>query len=235
MNKIFLIFLSGFSIGIVGSFHCVGMCGPLALSLPIHNLNHTDKVISVLLYNLGRAISYAIMGVVFGIIGQSFVLFNLQQALSIITGSFILVVLLANRFGIGQTNLISKFTLQIKRRLSYYLKSKKKTITYLGIGMLNGFLPCGLVYIAISAAILSGGALSGGLLMFAFGVGTLPLMALTMALGKFISLKFRNKINKLTPYMIMCVAILLIIRGLNLGIPYVSPTHTVNHVSCCHK
>ena len=235
MNGILLVFISGFTIGLLGSFHCVGMCGPLALSLPIHHLSSFNKSVSVLFYNLGRAVTYASMGVVFGIIGQSFNFFNWQQGLSIGAGILILTVLLMNQFGNVKTNQFSRFTQAIKVKLGTYLKSDKKLISYLYIGLLNGFLPCGLVYIAIASAIATGSILSSSLLMFSFGVGTLPVMALTMVLGKFISINLRQQLNKITPYLIMAVAVLLIVRGLNLGIPYLSPTHDANHVTCCHN
>jgi hypothetical protein len=235
MNELLLVFISGFSIGILGSFHCVGMCGPLALALPIHHLSAFHKSVSILFYNFGRALSYASMGVVFGLVGQSFNLFNFQQGLSIISGALILVVLLIHQFGNPSTNAFTRFSQTIKVKLGQYLKSDKKLISYLYIGILNGFLPCGLVYIAIAASVAAGSILGSCALMLAFGLGTLPIMALTMVFGKFISLGFRKALNKITPYMIMGVAVLLILRGLNLGIPYVSPTHDDNHVSCCHK
>lgn len=235
MNEILLLFISGFSIGILGSFHCVGMCGPLALALPIHHLSSFSKSVVIAFYNLGRAVSYTAMGVVFGIVGQSFTLFNFQQALSIAAGCLILIILLIHQFGNPNTNLISKYSHSIKARLGLYLKSDKKIISYLYIGILNGFLPCGLVYIAIAASVAAGSILNSSVLMFAFGLGTLPVMALTMVFGKFISLNLRKNLNKITPYLIMGVALLLIIRGLNLGIPYLSPSHDANHVTCCHK
>ncbi|MFM9944508.1 MAG: sulfite exporter TauE/SafE family protein [Bacteroidia bacterium] len=235
MNGLLIIFISGFSIGIIGSFHCVGMCGPLALSLPIHQLSSFHKSISILFYNLGRAVSYTFMGIIFGLLGQSFALFNFQQWLSIAAGVLILVIVLVNKFGHPQTNAISKFSQSLKIKLGTYLKSDKKLISYLYIGILNGFLPCGLVYVAIAASVATGSILNSAMLMFAFGLGTLPVMALTMVFGKFISFSFRQKLNKITPYMIMCIALLLIVRGLNLGIPYISPSHEIGHVSCCHK
>lgn len=234
MNTILLVFISGFSIGILGSFHCIGMCGPLALALPIHHLSSFFKALSVLLYNLGRAITYSFMGMVFGIIGQSFNFFNWQQGLSIGAGILILAILLLNQFGNMSTSRVSRFSQAIKVKLGTYLKSDKKLISYLYIGLLNGFLPCGLVYIAIASAIATGSILSSSLLMLSFGLGTIPIMALTMVLGKFISITLRQRLNKLTPYFIMGVAVLLIVRGLNLGIPYLSPAHNANHISCCH-
>lgn len=235
MNTILLVFISGFSIGILGSFHCIGMCGPLALALPIHHLSSFFKSLSVLLYNLGRAITYSFMGMVFGIIGQSFNFFNWQQGLSIGAGILILAILLLNQFGNISASRVSRFSQAIKVKLGTYLKSDKKLISYLYIGLLNGFLPCGLVYIAIASAIATGSILSSSLLMLSFGLGTIPIMALTMFLGKFISITLRQRLNKLTPYFIMGVAVLLIVRGLNLGIPYLSPAHNANHISCCHN
>ncbi len=235
MHSIFLVFLSGFTIGILGSFHCIGMCGPLALSLPIDSLSGPRKYLAIILYNLGRAISYTSMGIAFGIIGQTFSFFKIQQWLSIGTGILILIILLTQQLGNPSTNLLAKFTQALKIKLGAYLKSEKKIRSYLSIGILNGFLPCGLVYLAIATSIAAGSMVKGGLLMFSFGLGTLPVMALTMVLGKYISFRFRQKLNKITPYFIMGVAILLILRGSNLGIPYLSPTHEKNHVNCCHE
>ncbi len=233
MNEIMLLFLSGFSIGILGSFHCIGMCGPLALALPVENSG--NKTASILLYNIGRALSYTAMGVFFGLIGESFAIFKLQQILSIIAGVFIFVILLSDKIGNPHVFFLSRFTQKIKTKLSTYLKSEKTCLSYLNIGIVNGFLPCGLVYIAIAAAIATGSIFNSAMLMFAFGLGTLPIMAFTMAFGKFISFNLRMKLNKISPYMILCVALLLILRGMNLGIPYVSPKHNKGHVNCCER
>jgi len=234
MNNYWLIIVTGLSIGAFGGFHCVGMCGPIALSLPIHRLSSWAKVTSIFLYNLGRAISYGSMGMLFGIIGQSFSLFKMQQYLSIFAGVFILAVLLFSYLGQQPTSIFNAYSLMIKNRLSQLLKSDKSTFSYLSLGIVNGFLPCGLVYMAIATAVATGSILNSGLLMFAFGLGTLPIMALTMYFGKYINLQFRQKLTKLTPYFIAGVAALLIIRGLNLGIPYLSPTHDAQHHTCCH-
>lgn len=235
MESIILVFISGLSIGVLGSFHCIGMCGPLALALPVHHLSSWRRTLAIVLYNIGRALSYASMGAVFGIIGQSFSFFKLQQWLSIVAGILILVVLLTNQFGNPNTNILTRFTRGVKSKLSTYLGAEKSTISYLSIGILNGFLPCGLVYIAVAASVATGSILNSTILMFAFGLGTFPVMALTMVFGKFISLNIRTKLTKATPYFIMFVAVLLIVRGLNLGIPYVSPTHEKGHVNCCEE
>lgn len=66
----------GYGIGLFGSFHCIGMCGPIALSLPIHQFQQAEKLVSVLLYNIGKSISYAIFGMLFGLIGSTFTFFR---------------------------------------------------------------------------------------------------------------------------------------------------------------
>ena len=243
MTALLMVFFSGLSIGMISSFHCVGMCGPLALSLPINNSSPVNKAASILLYNTGRALSYTSLGVLIGLVGRGFSLFNLQQYLSIVAGVLILSIMLLSKSGNVRFPGLTKLTYQIKQRLSLYLKSDKKLISFLYIGLLNGLLPCGLVYIAISASLSAGSIFKSSLMMFAFGLGTFPIMALLMIFGKFISFKTRLTINKLTPYIIMTVGCLLILRGLNLDIPYVSPavktyktpTEVTTPVSCCHK
>lgn len=239
INELFISLFSGFSIGLIGSFHCVGMCGPLALSLPIHHLRSIEKTTSVLLYNIGRALSYSFMGVILGLLGQSFSFLKIQQWLSISAGVLILVVLLTHYFGSFKINILSKFTQKVQLKLGNYLKAEKTLFSFLGMGIVNGFLPCGLVYVALASAFAAGTVLGSGVLMFGFGLGTLPLMAMTMLLGKFISQNTRLKLNKMVPYFIAIVAVLLILRGLNLGIPFVSPAfnyndNTANSVVNCH-
>ena len=235
MDEVLLVLITGFTIGVFGSFHCVGMCGPLALSLPIHQLTIFNKSMAIGLYNLGRSFSYASMGIVFGLLGMSFSLFKLQQWLSIGAGSVILLFLIMNYLGSYRVNIFSQLSHQVKTKLSDYLQTDKTPSTYFSIGMVNGFLPCGLVYVAIVTAIATGTILKSSLTMFAFGIGTIPIMALTMIFGKFVSINLRNKLNKMTPYLIMCVAILLILRGLNLGIPFISPLLENDKMNCCHR
>jgi sulfite exporter TauE/SafE len=234
MNELFIIVIAGFSIGLLGSFHCVGMCGPLALSLPVQGFSNWYKSIAITFYNLGRSVSYTLMGLLFGILGQSLSLFKLQQYLSIAAGIFILAVLLFNHFGKSGSSALITYSANIKSKLSKLLKSDKTIASYLSIGIVNGFLPCGLVYIAIATAVATGNILESGLLMFAFGIGTIPLMALTMVFGKYVPMHFRHRLNKLTPYLIAGVAILLILRGSNLGIPYLSPTQAAHQPVLCH-
>ncbi|MEI6311919.1 MAG: sulfite exporter TauE/SafE family protein [Bacteroidota bacterium] len=235
IQELFLVIISGFSIGIIGSFHCIGMCGPIALSLPVNQYTTTKKTLSILLYNLGRATTYAILGVIFGILGQSFELFKLQQYTSIFAGFFILWIVLFSSKKALQIPYISSFSIKIKTSLANVLRSEKTSFSYFTIGLLNGFLPCGLVYVAIAAAVATGFIYKSAWLMFAFGLGTMPLMIITMSFGKYISSNIKNRINSISPYLIILVAVLLILRGLNLGIPYVSPKEVGTHKTCCHS
>jgi sulfite exporter TauE/SafE len=91
------------------------------------------------------------------------------------------------------------------------------------IGILNGFLPCGLVYVALAGAIASGDAISGAAVMILFGLGTIPAMFAASVFGKFINIGIRTKLRKAVPALAILLAAVFILRGLNLGIPYLSP------------
>ena len=232
-----LLFWAAISLGFLGSFHCIGMCGPIALALPIGNQNPRNRFISILLYNTGRILTYALFGFVFGFIGKSFVLFGYQQALSIALGSLILLglVLPKNIFSKVKVNsLVHVFFNKLKNKLaSLFLKEGKKSLFI--IGLLNGLLPCGLVYMAIAGSLASGSILGGGLFMAFFGMGTLPAMLALSFTGNKVSTTFKSKINKTIPYMLGFMACILILRGLNLDIPYVSPKmKSESSLPSCH-
>jgi len=225
---------TGFLIGLLGSFHCVGMCGPIVMTLPDQK-NHFIQ--SRLLYNLGRTISYTLLGLLAGLFGQGLQLAGWQQGLSIATGVFIILSIFINR---GQSNIpsITKAVNFLKRNLGSALKGNGKT-RFLMIGTLNGLLPCGFVYLALAGAINAPVYWQSGLYMALFGLGTIPLMFAFSISGRALPVLWRIKLNKVAPYLAGCLAILFIIRGLNLGIPYVSPklvenNVTVSEISECH-
>ena len=216
---------SAFLIGLFGSFHCIGMCGPIALALPIQKDNKLNLIVGRVLYNIGRAITYATIGLFFGLVGQSLSLAGFQQSVSIIAGVLILLmVLLPSK--VSQKLYLLKpaygFTNFLKRKFGVLLKQKSVASTFF-IGLLNGFLPCGLVYIAVAGAIATGAYLDGAIYMFVFGIGTLPIMLAVSLAGNFIGLNVRKRINKMIPAFMIILAFLFILRGMNLGIPYVSP------------
>jgi sulfite exporter TauE/SafE len=232
--------LAALSLGIMGSFHCVGMCGPIALALPLGNESRAKQVFGSLIYNAGRIATYGIFGLVFGLVGKGFVLGGYQQALSIALGLLILLGLLVPSVAAKTsllTNLISPFITKIKSSLSKLFKQKSYSALF-SIGVLNGFLPCGLVYLAVAGSIATGDALQGSAFMMAFGAGTLPAMLFVSLAAKFISIQWRNNMRKAVPVFVGLMACILILRGLNLGIPYLSPelskTDCTQH-TCCHK
>lgn len=218
---------TAFLIGFIGSFHCVGMCGPIALSLPYQDVTKVRTASNVLLYNFGRITTYALIGLVFGLIGKSIVLAGFQQILSIVIG--LLMLLAAFSILNVEKQLVNLPFLDIlfkkvRTRLSHLLnqKNRKRSTLYL-VGFFNGFLPCGLVYLGVVGAISTGDILSGSFYMAIFGIGTLPTMISVALVGNLISLKFRRNIQKVIPFMLFAFAVLFILRGLNLDIPYISP------------
>ena len=217
--------ISAFILGLLGSFHCVGMCGPIAFMLPVDRNNTFKKVTQISLYHIGRLLSYSIMGLVFGLIGKGLNLFGFQQQLSIIIGVVMIIVILIpyktfNKYNISKP--IYKVISKVKSALGSALK-KKTSDTFLTIGFLNGFLPCGLVYMAIFGAIAGGNAAEGSLYMAFFGLGTIPLMTTAIYFSNFLKGAMRQKIQKAIPVFVVLIGVLFILRGLGLGIPYLSP------------
>lgn len=231
--------ISAFVFGILGSFHCVGMCGPIAFMLPINRSNTYIKILQIALYHLGRLLAYGTIGLAFGFIGKSLYLFGFQQQLSIIIGLLMIVAVLIpyktfSKYNASQP--LFKIISKIKSTLGVALK-KKNPETFLTIGFLNGFLPCGLVYMAVFAAIASGNTLNGGLHMVVFGLGTIPLMTTAIYFSHLLKGNIRQRIQKAIPVFVVLIGLLFILRGLGLGIPYLSPApvqHTVTTNMECH-
>jgi len=231
---------SGFILGLLGSFHCVGMCGPIAFVLPLDRKSRSKRMFQVSLYHLGRMITYSLIGLLFGLLGRGLYLFGLQQKISVITGVLmILAVVLAAtsiktfRFSAPLYKAVSG----LKNKLGAALK-KKSPDTFLTIGFLNGFLPCGLVYMAVFGAIAAGDLLQSSLYMILFGMGTIPLMTTAVYFGNFLTGKIRHRIRKVIPVFVVIVGVLFIFRGLGLGIPYISPkpmSEKVNAEMECHS
>ena len=217
--------ISALVLGIMGSFHCAGMCGPIAIALPLHGNSTSGKILGGTLYNLGRTLTYGIMGAIFGLLGQGVAMIGFQQKVSVIMGSLMIIsvlfpALFRNQYSMEKSWL--SFVGKLKSTIGKMF-SIRSFSSLLFIGMLNGLLPCGLVYMALAGAIGTGGVVTGSLYMIMFGLGTLPmLLGITLA-GNMMGLALRNKINKLIPVLVVLVGIFFILRGLSLGIPYLSP------------
>ncbi|MGB5436809.1 MAG: sulfite exporter TauE/SafE family protein [Maribacter sp.] len=217
--------LSALALGLMGSLHCVGMCGPIAFMLPVDRTNNYRKLFQVLLYHFGRLLAYGIIGLVFGLLGKGLYVFGMQQKLSVIIGVAMIIIVLIPYRTISQYNFskpILNIISKLKNRLGQELK-KKSPDTFLTIGFLNGFLPCGLVYMALFGAIAMGNAAKGSLYMVLFGLGTVPLMTMAIYMSGFLKNSARRRIQQLIPVFVVVIGVLFILRGMGLGIPYISP------------
>ena len=230
--------VSAFILGLLGSFHCIGMCGPIAFMLPVDRSNRFKKISQISVYHIGRLMAYCIIGLIFGLVGKSLYLFGFQQQLSIIIGALMIVIALIpqsilNRYTVSKP--IYKVISKIKSGLGLALK-RKTPDTFLTIGFLNGFLPCGLVYMAVFAAIASGNAFNGSTYMAVFGLGTIPLMTTAIYFSQFLKGSIKQKIQKAIPVFVVIIGLLFVLRGLGLGIPYLSPAPVYDtvqaHLSC---
>lgn len=230
---------TGFLVGLFGSLHCIGMCGPIVLALPVIGDSQLKILAGRVLYNLGRICTYTLMGALFGLFGSRLVLFGLQQDLSIAFGVIILVYVLTPRkikSRVANTFIYRETTNFIKSKFSLMI-SKKSNSSLFTIGMLNGLLPCGFVYVGIAGAVSTVNWLSGALYMAMFGLGTFPVMLATAMFGKIINVNFKRKVNKLIPVFAVLLALIFILRGLNLGIPYLSPKFqkaVIEQPESCH-
>ncbi|RQO30072.1 hypothetical protein DBR32_10810 [Taibaiella sp. KBW10] len=231
------ILIPALAMGFLGSFHCIGMCGPLALSLPVQHLKGFKKVWGILLYNLGRVVTYGILGYILGFASKQFAFFGWQQKISIAVGSIFLAYLLFTLLPV-RLGAANGFSVKVPWRKTVLqalgqLYQNKKTGSVFLIGLLNGLLPCGMVYMALAGAFATSHQWESTLFMMAFGMGTLPAMMSLSLLGNFISIRFRNSIRRAGPYLIGLMGLLLILRGLNLGIPYLSPELKSEKMHCC--
>ena len=232
--------LSAIILGLMGSLHCVGMCGPIAFMLPVDQSNNYKKFGQIFIYHFGRLMAYGIIGLVFGFLGKGLSIFGAQQKLSIAIGILMILVVLIpykifNKYNLSKP--IYKVISKVKNQLGKELK-KKSPDTFLTIGFLNGFLPCGLVYMALFGAIAMGNALQGSLYMMLFGLGTVPLMTTAIYFSGLLKGGIRQKVQKAIPVFVVVIGLLFILRGLGLGIPYVSPapiTELASSAIECHN
>ena len=215
---------AGLVFGFVGSIHCIGMCGPLALSLPGAQQARWRYLGERLLYNLGRAVTYTLLGGTVGALGALLSLAGYQQWLSI---------------GIGVVMVLSVVVPWVQRRLGQleqwparFLRRMMKPIrtlyqrggaaAMLGVGILNGFLPCGFVYAALATAVTAGSVTTSMSFMAAFGLGTIPAMFGVSVMDRMASATWRARLQKVIPIGVLLVGLLLILRGLSLGV-FLSP------------
>ena len=229
-----MIFVTAFITGLLGSFHCAGMCGPIALATPTVGRTLAAKLGSKCIYNLGRIVTYCILGALLGAFGLGLKLAGLQQSISIAAGIIIILGVIAS------TNFLHSIAgnpfSMLKQKVAANLFHSKSFSALFLIGLLNGLLPCGFVYIGLIGSVATQSVLEGALFMALFGLGTFPMMFGISVLGQFLSVSVRSSINRFTPAFAIIIGCLFILRGLNLGIPYISPKISDNHThveDCC--
>ncbi len=223
---------TAFVLGLVGSLHCAGMCGPLALALPPGMGSTGSYVVGRIAYNVGRIITYCLMGMVFGLLGRTLVLAGIQRWVSILLGVLLLVGLLSSRRLALWTPVITLVG-KLKSGMAGLLR-RRSVSGLLTLGVLNGLLPCGLVYVACAGATATGSLLGGVEYMAAFGIGTVPMMLAISLSGRIVPPAVRLTLVRAVPYAVFVLAALLILRGMSLGIPYLSPDLSADAPSCCH-
>jgi uncharacterized protein len=227
-----------FVMGLVGSFHCLGMCGPIAMALPMGHRNNSSRLLGGVIYNLGRVFTYSFLGLVLGMAGDILISPKIQNVVSITFGALIVMYLLlpsktktALKISPNQALLV-----RLRKQIAKFLYIDNNSSLF-GIGMLNGLLPCGMIYLALTSSFLAGSAVKGSLFMFSFGLGTFPTMLAAVFFGSFVNQHIRSKLRKMVPIFLFFMAALLIVRGMNLGIPYLSPslpTHASAEALGCH-
>ncbi len=219
-------FITPLTIGLIGSFHCIGMCGPIAVALPLKKHNLGSKISGAILYNSGRVLTYSTLGILFGMLGRGIHLAGFQQWTSILLGTAMITSVLfpfVFREKITIAGLFSGFAARLILKLKK-LFTDRSYFSLLMIGLLNGLLPCGLVYVAIAGAINTGTVISGALFMMLFGIGTVPLLLTATLASDAIGQRIRSKMQRIVPYFVFLLGVLFILRGMSLGIPFVSPT-----------
>ena len=230
---------SAFIFGLISSFHCIGMCGPIAMMLPVDRNNEAKKITQIITYHIGKLSAYGTLGLIFGLLGRSFYLAGMQQQLSIIVGILMILVAVIPEKVFAKYNFskpVYRVITKVKSSLGQQFKNKSYKSLFT-IGLLNGFLPCGMVYVALFGAIAMQNVTLGIGYMLLFGLGTIPMMVAVVYASGLISFSFRGTIQKAIPLVAVIIGMLFIIRGLGLDIPYLSPSNMslfVQSEANCH-
>lgn len=248
MDSIGGIILIALSLGLIANLHCIGMCGPISLALPLNRKNVLTTTFGIFIYTFGRSFGYASLGLIIGFIGLSANLIGVLQWLSIISG--VLIILFAWKSYYNQAPQIGKLNAFISKSMGkiFKIKSEKgKNKRLLSFGIINAFLPCGMVYIALLSAMNTGSISNSALFMIFFGLGTAPgFIVLALLKNKIFKWNFLSK-KIVIASLVSIVGLVIMLRGMNLGIPYISPkmelaanTHSSESdeemvVSCCSE
>ncbi len=231
--------IGAFVTGLLGSLHCLGMCGPLAMALPgQQKTSKTAYFLGRLAYNSGRIFTYSILGGLVSLIGVAANMFRIQQYVSIGLGAVLVFMairtLVRHRRKARQQSVLDRW---VYKRFSYFAQNPVPGRLFV-LGALNGLLPCGLVYLGLFQAALTSNLWWGMATMAAFGLGTLPLMMGLSLSGQWLKRMLQGRARFVLPSLMLVLGLMLGLRGMALGIPYLSPRMEVNETGqtevICH-
>jgi len=213
--------------GLISSLHCIGMCGPIAMMLPVDHKNSSKKAFQILIYHLGRLTSYGVLGLAFGLLGRGFYMAGIQQQLSIAVGIGMIVLAVVPEKILANYNFskpVYRLITRIKSSLGAQFK-RKTPDAFFTIGLFNGLLPCGLVYAALFGAIAMQNVTLGIAYMILYGLGTIPMMSAVVYVSSLLSMPFRNQLQRAVPIVTVVIGLLFVLRGMGLDIAYISPSN----------
>ena len=213
--------------GLISSLHCIGMCGPIAMMLPVDHKNSSKKAFQILIYHMGRLTSYGVLGLAFGLLGRGFYMAGIQQQLSIAVGIGMIVLAVVPEKILANYNFskpVYRLITRIKSSLGAQFK-RKTPDAFFTIGLFNGLLPCGLVYAALFGAIAMQNVTLGIAYMILYGLGTIPMMSAVVYVSSLLSMPFRNQLQRAVPIVTVVIGVLFVLRGMGLDIAYISPSN----------
>ncbi len=215
---------SALVLGLMGSLHCLAMCGPLVLTL---NAKKRQTSLQKFYYNTGRISTYSLLGAIAGLFGSGLEWAVGQQFLSIASGILLLVGLLFTWKGSKRKlSWMPGLLARLKLKMGKMLNGPSGNMWWFGV--YNGMLPCGLTYVALAAAVSTGSVFQAIMYMALFGIGTSPMMWMVVSSFQRLNLRWTSG-NKIVRTFTCLLAILLIVRGLNLGVPFISPEVNGDH------
>lgn len=210
------------TLGLFGSLHCLGMCGPIAFGFQKFNPHHRSRLLlNGIIYNSGRILTYTFLGFVLGVIGQAFWVSGIQKTISVVAGIFF-IFLFFKSMDLEQVLFrIPGFRFILSKYSNFISTSFSERMYHNGfvLGIINGLIPCGLVYIALAGALLEGDIISSMTFMFLFGLGTFPMMFFVVVGSGYLNFNSRKIFTKVTPYLQLAMGMWFMYRGLSIDYP----------------
>lgn len=219
--------------GLLGSIHCAVMCGPLLLAVQAGQQITWKTTFNKLLYQFGRILTYGLLGLLLGLIGNVASIQGWQQGFSLVTGIILFGIGLFYMFGKSSSKLASFQTKAIQPFARFMSKWLYRPGGSFVAGILNGILPCGMVYMALASAVNADSLSNSFVFMLLFGLGTLPLLLLFSFAGNFPKRIFKKGFTTVLPILFLVMGAWFILRGANLDIPYLSPLLQVEGAMNC--